>query len=381
MADFKNVAVVGIGQTKIGKLPGKSSLTLKTEAARAALEDAGLRKSDVDGLIIIPSLAEPYLMENIAICDHLELTLSYNNMTGVAGAAGCAAVMEAAMAITLGFAHTVLIIGGDNPLSGFQPGHTYDRIDEFDGPYGLHAPAQYALVAQRHMHQYGTTPLQLAEVAVTCRKHASMMEESHMRRPINHEDVLTSKLIATPFHMLDCCLISDGAAAVVVTTKERARDLRKPPVAVLGTGQGHSHDRVWLARDLTTSTAVASGKHAFQMAGVAPKDIDVAELYDCFTITPIVLLEDLGFCKKGEGGPFVEGGRIRLGGELPINTHGGLLSHGQPGMCGGFLHVLEAVRQVRGEAGPRQVRGAELALAHTNGGILGTECTAIFGKG
>jgi len=191
--------------------------------------------------------------------------------------------------------------------------------------------------------------------------------------------MLGSPMATSPLHVLDCALVSDGAAAVIVTRADRARDLRHKPVALLGQGYGYSHTYVGEHSDITTTGAVQSGREAFHQAGVTPADIDVAQLYDCFTITVIVELEDLGFCKKGEGGAFVEGGRIALGGQLPVTTHGGLLSAGHPGLIGGMFHVLEGVRQVRGEAGARQVPDAELVLVHGNGGIIGLHCTLILG--
>jgi acetyl-CoA acetyltransferase len=250
---------------------------------------------------------------------------------------------------------------------------------QFEAPYGPLVASNYALIAQRHMHEYGTTAEQMAEVAVTLRGHALRNPNAHMTRPITVRDVLDSPMITSPLKRFDCALVSDGAAAAIVTGAARARDLRQRPVRLLGQGYGLSHSYVGEARRLPYSGAVMSGQKAFAMAGVRHADIDVAELYDCFTITVIVELEDLGFCKKGEGGAFVQGGRIALGGELPVTTHGGLLSCAHPGLGGGFFHVLEGVRQLRGQAGGRQVDGAELALVHGNGGTIAIHCTLILG--
>jgi len=241
-------------------------------------------------------------------------------------------------------------------------------------------PSLYALIAQRHMYEYGTKPEQLAEVAVTIRTHAGLNPNAHKKDPITVGDVLSSRMITSPLHVLDCAIVSDGAAAAVVTRADRARDLRKSPVYLLGSGYGLRHGYVGDAECLTTSGAVDSGRTAFSKSGLGPKDIDVAEIYDCFTITVIVELEDLGFCPKGEGGRFVENGNIGLGGQLPVTTHGGLLSGGHPGLGGGFFHVLEAVRQLRGEAGGRQVPKVEVALAHGNGGVVSVHCTLILGN-
>jgi acetyl-CoA acetyltransferase len=251
---------------------------------------------------------------------------------------------------------------------------------QFEVPYGPLVPSLYALIAQRHMHQFGTTSEQLAEVAVTMRYHASLNPNAHKRELITVDDVLRSNMITAPLHMLDCALVSDGAAAVIVTTADRARDLPRKAVYLRGQGYGLRHSHIGDTEDITTTGAVESGNAAFKLAGVERSDIDVAQIYDCFTITLIVELEDLGFCPKGEGGRFVEGGRIRVGGELPVTTHGGLLSGGHPGLPGGFFHVVEAVRQLRGDAGGRQVDNAQLALVHGNGGVASVHCTLILGN-
>jgi acetyl-CoA acetyltransferase len=250
---------------------------------------------------------------------------------------------------------------------------------QFEVPYGPLVPSLYALVAQRHMHEYGTTPEQLAEVAVTIRRHAGLNPNAHKRDPVSVADVLSSKMITSPLHILDCAIVSDGAAAAIVTSAARARDLRGKPAHLLGQGYGLRHSHIG-DTSLTTTGAVDSGRDAFRTAGLSPADVDVAQIYDCFTITVIVELEDLGFCRKGEGGAFVEGGRIGLGGQLPVTTHGGLLSGGHPGLGGGFFHVLEGVRQVRGDAGARQVPGAKVALVHGNGGVISVHCTLLLGS-
>jgi acetyl-CoA acetyltransferase len=230
------------------------------------------------------------------------------------------------------------------------------------------------------MHAYGTTSEQLAAVAVACRKHASLNPAAQMRQPITIDDVLNSKMIAHPLHLLDCSLVSDGGAAIVMTSAERAKNFKNKPVYILGVGEGHSHEHISQARSLTTSAAKEAGERAYAMAGLGPKDIDVAELYDCFTPVVVIELEDLGFCPKGEGGRFVEGGRIELGGELPVNTHGGLMSHCHPGHPGSLFSITEAVHQLRSECGPRQVKEAEISLVHGQGGIMSTHCTMILGK-
>ena len=229
------------------------------------------------------------------------------------------------------------------------------------------------------MHEYGTTEEQMAEVAVTMRRHASLNPNAHMRKPISISDVLESPMITSPLKRLDCALVSDGAGAAIMTGADRARDLRQKPVSLLGQGYGLRHSHVGEYLNLTVSGAVESGRKAFTTAGLKHADIDVAQLYDCFTITVIIELEDLGFCRKGEGGAFVQNGRIGLGGELPLTTHGGLLSAGHFGVGAGFLHVLEAVRQIRGSAGERQIKDAKTALVHGNGGTIAIHCTLILG--
>ena len=374
-------AIAGVGWTPVGAYPGRSAYAFMAEAAASALADAGLTNDDVDGLIVIPSLVQPSIMAAATFIDYFGIRPQrFSSQPGLGGASGCAAIRQAASMIASGQASIVLIVAGDAALSGRPPRSVYAGGDQFEAPYGPFAPALYALYAQRHMHDFGTTPEQLAEVSVACRSHASLNPDAQMRDPITIDDVLSSPMAAEPFRRLHCCLISDGGCAVVLTSAERARDLRRPPVLLLGSGECHTHEKVWRAPDFTSSGAVESGRRAFAEAGLTPADIDVAEIYDCFSITPIILLEDLGFCAKGEGGPFVEGGRIRLGGELPVNTHGGLLSHGQPGMAGGLFHAIEAIVQVRGDAGPRQVEGAEVALAQGNGGIFGTQSTVIVGR-
>jgi len=320
------------------------------------------------------------------VASYLGIQPSYLSTLDLAGASGAAMIHHAAMAIAAGQCETVLCVAGQNLLSNRSRSSAVQSMAEsggthvqFEVPYGPLIPSLYALIAQRHMHEYGTTPEQMAEVAVTMRQHASLNPNAHMRDPISVDTVLSSRMITSPLKLLDCALISDGAAAAIVTSAERARTLRKRPVYLLGQGYGLSHSYVGEYRNLTQSGAVYSGKAAFASARLTPADIDVAELYDCFTITVIIELEDLGFCPKGEGGRFVADGHIGLNGSLPTTTHGGLLSAGHPGLGGGFFHVLEAVRQLRGEAGERQVKDVEIALAHGNGGAIAIHCTLILG--
>lgn len=381
------VAIAGIGESKVGRVPGRTALQLQTDAARAALADAGLALADIDGLITTPVRVEHWSMPCGVVANHLGVRAKFLSTVDVAGASGCSMIHQAALAVASGQASAVLCVAGQNLLSNRSRSDAVRSMAEggaahpqFEVPYGPLVPSLYALVAQRHMYEYGTTSEQLAEVAVTMRRHAGLNPNAHKREPITVADVLASKLTTAPLHMLDCALVSDGAAAAIVTGIDRARDLRQPPVRPLGFGYGLSHSYIGDHRTLTTTGAVDAGRDAFRQAGLTPRDIDVAELYDCFTITVIIELEDLGFCPKGEGGRFVQGGRIGLGGELPVTTHGGLLSGGHPGLGGGFFHVLEGVRQIRGAAGERQVPHARTALVHGNGGTVAIHCTLILGQ-
>ena len=379
--------IVGVGESPLGKVPGLGALELQYRAAQAALEDAGLGWSDVDGLLTTPVRVANWAMPCGVVAQGLGLQTRYLATLDVAGASGTAMVHHAAMAISAGQCRTVLCVAGQNLLTHSTRGAAVQKMAEagwahpqFEAPCGPLVATLYAMVAQRHMHEYGTTAEQLAEVAVAIRSNAALNPRAQRRTPITAEDVLSSRMVTSPLHLLDCSIVSDGAAAFVLTTADRARDCKKAPIRVLGQGYGFSHAYVGDHESLTTTGAVQSGSDAFAQAGVSPSDIDVAQLYDCFTITVIVELEDLGFCPKGEGGRFVDGGRTRLGGALPVTTHGGLLSACHPGLAGGMFHVIEAVRQLRGEAAERQLEHVELALAHGNGGIIGVHCTVILGR-
>lgn len=384
MNPFKDVSIAGVGESPLGSVPGVSALELMGHAAKAALEDCGLTLADVDGLLTTPIRVHQWAMPVGMVAQSLNLRPGYMATLDVAGASGTGMIHNAAMAVATGQAETVLCVAGQNQLTNVSRSDTVAKLasvgwahPEYEEPYGPLIPTLYALVAQRHMHEYGTTAEQMAEVAVAIRGHAALNPAAMKREPITVQDVLASRMITSPLHLLDCALVSDGAAAFVVTSR---KDLRKKPVRLLGSGYGFTHTYIGEHDDIATTGAVQSGRKAFAQAGVTPRDIDAAQLYDCFTITVIAELEDLGFCPKGEGGRYVEGGRIRLGGELPVTTHGGLLSAVHPGLSGGMFHVVEAVRQLRGECGERQVKDAELVLAHGNGGIIGIHCTLILGR-
>jgi acetyl-CoA acetyltransferase len=310
----------------------------------------------------------------VSLAEYLNLKPRYLDGTNIGGSSFVAHVNHAAAAIHAGLCEVALILYGSTAASnavaigtGGRAGR--DPAGSFTSPYGMTTVGSYALVAQRHMHVYGTTPEQLAEIAVVTRRHASMNPHAKMRAPITVADVLESRVISSPLHLLDCCIISDGGGAVIVTSAPRARNLRKRPVLLRGSSEAVAHQEIG-APDLLTVAARQSGEGAFRMAGVTRDDIDFCMVYDSFTITVLLTLENLGFCKPGEGGSFVRGGRIGLGGALPINLDGGGLSSNHPGMRGIFL-VIEAVKQLRGECGERQVRDPELGLVHGTGGTLG----------
>jgi len=377
------VAIVGVGESDIGKVPGISGLGLNAQACKRALDDAGLNVADVDGLLTDSSFTELYTMLGSSLCEYLGLQPSLCAAMVAGGASPGVMLRHAAQSIALGQAQTVLVCAGENRVTGLGRDAAVAVLatvghPQFEQIYGGSIPGFYAMVARRYMREYGTTREQLASVAVNTRAHALMHPNAHMKKPITIEDVLASKPIADPLRLLDCCLISDAAGAFVVTSAERARDLRMKPAYLLGIGEKHTHEHLMCAPSLTHFGAAESGRIAYEMAGVEPGDIDVAQLYDCFTIVPIIELEELGFVERGAGGAFFAQGHAALGGKLPINTHGGMLSHAHAGAAGGLFGIVEAVRQLRGGEGARQVPDAQLALVHNEGGILSSHCTMIF---
>lgn len=379
------VAIVGVGESEIGKVPHMTGLGLNAQAAKRALDDAGLKVSDIDGLLTAYSFTEPYFMLGSVLAEYLGLKPRFCGSLVVGGASPAAMLHHAALAIAQGQCETVLVCAGENRATGMTRdaavaalsavGHPY-----FEAPYGASIPALYALIAQRYMKEYGVTREQLASVAVMARRHAGLHPNAHMRKPITIADVIASKPIAEPLAMLDCCLISDAGGAFIVTSAERARALPVQPVHLLGIGEYHTHEHLLCAESLTRFGAVESGRAAYEMAGLGPEDMDLAQLYDCFTIVPIIELEELGFCGRGAGGAFFADGHTAIHGKLPVNTHGGMLSHAHAGAVGGLMGIIEAVRQLRGGLGERQVPDARLALVHNEGGILSSHCTVILGN-
>jgi acetyl-CoA acetyltransferase len=370
-------AIVGVGESDVGRRLGRSGMALHLEAIKRALADTGLDKSAIDGLLTRPSHSNPQFNYSGVLAGRLGIAPSYFNDVALSGASSAAMIMEAVAALEAGLCTTVICVNGDAQGANRRGGLT-NWIEDFERPYGmLGAPESYALAARRHMHEFGTTTDQFGAVAVTCRKHASLNPNATFRTPITLDDHRASRFVAEPFRLLDCCPVTDGAGALIITSAERARDLAKRPVYILGLGQGFTHSDLAYTPTMTTAAMRSSAHRAYAMAKLGPKDIDLAQLYDCFTYVVLLTLEDYGFCGKGEGGAFVEGGRIELGGVLPVNTGGGLLSHGH---ASGTLLITEAAIQMRGEAGARQVAGAETVIVSGQCAVNGINICLILGN-
>jgi len=374
-------AIAGVAESDLGEVAPKNAMQLQAEAAREALGEAGLTFADVDAVF---SAGGDGFAPSMAVAEYLGITPRFTDSTNIGGSSFVVHAGHAHLAIQAGLCEVALITYGSTQRSAAS--RSLGRsggmrgLAQFEGVWGLPAPVgPYALAASRHMHEHGTTAEQLAEVAVATRKWASLNPKAFMRDPITVDDVLASRWIAQPLHLLDCCLVTDGGGAVVVVSRERARDLPRSPVWILGHGESHTHLGISSMPDLTTTPAAHSGAAAFGMAGLTPADVDVTELYDSFTITVLLTLEALGFCGRGEAGPFVSGQRTAPGGDFPLNTNGGGLSYCHPGMYGIFT-LIEATRQLRGECGPRQVEGASVALANGTGGVLSSAATVVLGR-
>jgi acetyl-CoA acetyltransferase len=377
------VAIAGVGTAGCGEAPGYSDIELLSLAAHAAVADAGLSLRDIDGLATANLNAA---MWPLNVAEYLGLRPRFVEGTNIGGAAFVTQMQMAAHALVAGECNTVLVCYGSAQKSATMARRERLAARSLLDPFPFEAPYEpfippsgYALMAARHMHQYGTTRRQLAEVAVAARRWAQLNPEAHARDPLSIEDVLAARMVSTPLSALDCCLVTDGGGAFVMTRADQARDLRQPPVHVLSCATAVWHRQISSMADLTVTPARESGARAFAGAGLAPEDVDVVQLYDAFTINTLLFLEDLGFCPKGEGGRFVEDGAIAPGGRLPVNTNGGGLSCVHPNMYGTF-EVIEAVRQLRGQAGERQVANARVALVHGNGGVAAaSQATALLG--
>jgi acetyl-CoA acetyltransferase len=370
--------IAGLGQTAFGKLPGRSTLSLNVEAIRNALADAGVEKTEVDALFVKAPTSRFEMMYAQKLGEALGMQPRIGGVYDHGGASNISMISYAVMAIEAGQCEVAIVALADNPATGTRQAYEKSYGDGDSGLFGwFGTPAGYAMIAQRHMAQYGTTSDQLAAIAMASRRHGAANPRAQLRKPLSLEQYRESRLIVAPLRRDDCCLVSDGAAAVVVMSAKRAaeRGVAKP-VPILGFGQGQTSWDVALRPDLTATAAKVSAQAAFAMAGLKPADMDVAQLYDCFTICPLMTLEDYGFCAKGDGGAFVAGGNVELGGELPINTSGGLLSEtGMPGL----QLVIEAVRQMRGES-VNQVSGARRCVVSNQGGIMHTHSTLIVGS-
>ena len=371
-------AIVGAAESDLGEVgPGYTPLDLIGQATKRALDDAGLKKEDVDGLF---SASAYYHMPTLSAGEYLGIRPRYSDATNMGGSSFISHLFHAATAIDAGLCEVALITYGSTQRSSGGRLVSGSETLPYEAPYEPRYPvSMYALAASRHMHEYGTKREQLAEVAVAAREWAKLNPKAFVRDDLSVENVLSSRMVSSPLSVLDCCLVTDGGGAVIVTGAERARNLRKPPVYLLGAGEAHWHRNISQMPDLAVTAASESGRRAFEMARFGPGDVNVVMLYDAFTINTVLFLEDLGFCRKGEGGAFVSGGRIAPGGELAVNTNGGGLSYNHPGMYG-LLLLVEAVRQIRGECGERQVSDAHVALAHGNGGVLSSQVTSILGS-
>jgi len=383
VSPWGKVAVVGAYEHPTRYAPHLTAYQIHAESARGALRDAGLELADVDGFFT--SGVGPIGI--LALAGHLNIRPDYLDSNSIGGSSFVSHCLHAAAAIDAGLCTVALVTYGSTAASSrFQIGTggagAADPPDAFEAPYGPTIVGSYALVAQRHMHEYGTTSEQLAEIAVTMRRHATLNPNAKYRDPITVEDVLASRTISSPLHLLDCCMISDGGGALVLTSVERAKDLAKRPVVVLGGAEAVRHQAIGY-RNLLDIAASQSGPTALARAGVRHDDVDCAMVYDSYTITVLATLEALGFCEPGEGGAFCANGRLAFDGALPTNTDGGGLSSNHPGMRGIFL-VIEAARQLRGEAGAVQVKDAEIALVNGTGGMLGqrhSAATLVLGAG
>jgi acetyl-CoA acetyltransferase len=372
-----SAAIVGVAESDLGQVAdGMSVFDLMAQGTRRALDDCGLSLKDIDGLFCATAQSR---LSVLGLAEYLGIDPKFIGSTIVGGSSFEFHVAHAMSAIALGLCNVALIAYGSTQRTIGRKQASVREINPYETPFKPFLPSSaYALAASRHMHQFGTTREQLAAVAVAARQWALLNPKAWEKKPLSIADVLSSRMVSYPFTVRDCCLVTDGGGAIIVTSAERARSLKKRPAYVLGCGHSVTHANITSMPDLTVTGALASGKAAYAMAGLTPTDIDAVELYDAFTINTILFLEDLGFCEKGEGGAFVSDGRIAPNGSLAVNTNGGGLSYCHPGMYG-LLLLIEAVRQLRGECGARQVKDCEVAMAHGNGGVLSSQATVILG--
>jgi acetyl-CoA acetyltransferase len=372
-----SAAIVGAAESDLGQVAdGMSVFDLMAQGVKRALDDCGLSLKDVDGLFCATTQSR---MSALGLAEYLGINPPFLGSTIVGGSSFEYHVAHAMAAIELGLCNVAVIAYGSTQRSVGRKQASVREVNPYETPFKPFLPSSaYAMAASRHMHQFGTTREQLAAVAVAAREWALLNPKAWEKKPLSIADVLNARMVSYPLSVRDCCLVTDGGGAIIVTSAERAKSLKKKPVYVLGCGQSVTHANITSMPDLTVTGALTSGKAAYDMAKLGPSDVDVIELYDAFTINTILFLEDLGFCKKGEGGAFVSGGRIAPKGGVPVNTNGGGLSYCHPGMYG-LLILIEAVRQLRGECDVRQVPDCEVALVHGNGGVLSSQATVILG--
>jgi acetyl-CoA acetyltransferase len=372
-----SAAIVGVAESDLGAVAAEMSpIDLMAQGIQRALADCGLPLRDVDGLICATTQSRT---SGLALSEYLGISPAFIDTTILGGSSFMFHVAHAQAALQLGLCKVAVIAYGSTQRTVGRRQASVREYNPYETPFRPFLPATaYALAASRHMHQYGTTREQLAAVAVAARDWALLNPAAWEKKPLTIDEVLSARMVSYPLTVRDCCLITDGGGAVIMTTAERARSLKKPPAYVLGCGQAITHANISSMPDLTATGALQSGRAAYEMARLSAGDIDVIELYDAFTINTILFLEDLGFCPKGEGGRFISDGRIAPGGGLPVNTNGGGLSYCHPGMYGLFL-LIEAARQLRLECGARQIADCEAAIAHGNGGVLSSQSTVILG--
>jgi acetyl-CoA acetyltransferase len=377
-----NPVIAGIGETPLGKLYDYSCMGLHALAADLAIKDAGVEWELVDGLLTCGSMVDSYPRHALAVAEYLGICeqLKYLNTFQLSGATPFVSLVEAWRLVQDGVCNAVLVIAADKPRTGQSRNQSVSafasmRHPDYEQPYGLTNATSYALLAQYHMEKYGTTPEQFASVSVTFREHAMKNPHAVYRESLTIEDVLRSRMVSTPLRIYECSPITDGGGAFLVTKEEYC--LGKKPIKLQGFGYGFTHDHVTQIPELHETGCKLSAKRAFDMAGIRPDQIDVAELYDSYTITLLLVLENLGICEPGTSGSFVESGALKLGGTLPTNTHGGLLSHSHCGAAAGIFHITEGIKQLRGDA-VNQVDNAKTVLLHGEGGILSANCTVVL---
>lgn len=374
-------AAIGIGELRPMRDPGEASaLDLMAAVAAEAIADANLEKKDIDGLLVGMASADPGMIYPSAIAELFDLRPRMLNVLDIGGASGAGMIWRAAAAIDAGMCNAVLCLTADLNKLGRRRPPMISLMHEFEAPYGaIGANCGYELIAQRHMAIYGTKPEQMAKIAVDQRQNALRNPLAYFNdSPITIDDVLNSRFICEPLHLFEIVSPMSGGAAVIVASPEIARRAKHPPVWLLGAGEASDRSSVTYAPEITESPIKPAADNAFKMAGVARKDVDLVCPYDCYTITVLVSLEDAGFCKKGQGGPFVMDHDLTFSGDLPCNTHGGQLSFGQPGLAGGMSHVTEAVRQLMGRGDARQVKDATLAYVNGNGGIMSEQVSLVL---